>query len=52
MICSICGDMEPKMSYYGTTCSKECARVTRLKEELNWLGQTLREMLLNQGSVR
>lgn len=47
MICSICGCMEPKMPYYGMTCSKECARIIRLKESLDWIEQTIRNLMLN-----
>lgn len=30
MTCSICGDVERTLPYYGATCSLECARGARL----------------------
>jgi hypothetical protein len=44
--CSICSDIDGGPGYYASTCSKECARIARLVERLDWRAQTLREILM------
>ena len=52
MHCSICDGIVGALPYYGTTCSKECARSSRLNDSLAFIEQVLREIMLNVGGSR